>query len=117
MNSLINIGFTFLEIISEIELGFKIKKYKFLNLLTFFIGLIQEKYYIKNCIVCVIFVIFDGHMVLIIDSLAHLLKFSFELVFKNKCISLRKRVSYLEADDEEDVVEANSVDLISVFGT
>ena len=56
-------------------------------------------------------------MVLIIDSLAHLLKFSFELVFKNKCISLRKRVSYLEADDEEDVVEANSVDLISVFGT
>lgn len=58
-------------------------------------------------------------MVLIIDSLAHLLKFSFELEFKNKCISLRKRVSYLEADDEEDVVdlEANSVELISVFGT
>ena len=54
MNSLINIGFKFLEIISESELGFKIKKNKFLNLLTFFIGLMQEKNYIK----VVLFVLF-----------------------------------------------------------
>lgn len=49
-----------------------------------------RKIFYKNCIVCVIFVIFGRHMVLIMDSLAHLLKFSFELVIKKNCISLRK---------------------------